>query len=543
MTQRAVLYARTSKDDRINATSSLQGQLDMCREHAKAQGYTVIAELAEADKGASGAAMNLPMLDRALEMASAGDYDVLVIREIDRFARDRLKCEVTERLLKGDGVTIDYVLYDYPDTPEGNFNKQVRASIAELERALIKGRMLRGRYAKVKGGSVLVHGNAPYGYTLVELENGQRTFEVYEEEARIVRLIFEWHVHGDGTKGRMGTKAIATALARLGVPTRTGGHWHPSTITAILRRTSYYGEWRYAKNSTNHEPISVTVPAIISKETWELANDQSKRNKRNISRAKYPYLVRGYVTCGHCGAVMNGCARRRKTRTTLYYRCATHTNPQSYTRECDSGGYYRADQVDPAVWDTLKGWLLNPDALRQKVEQHQADRAKESEPLRARLGVVDDLLDEKGEQMTRLLDLYLSGDFPKDILTERKTRLQETIEALERERDNLGAALEDQELTPEQVETVYSLAAVIRAGLAEGDDDFDTRRAAIEALHPQVRLVNEDGCKVVYVTCMLGDRRVALDNTGTGIHSHECNTPFILTARIVLDTYAARKAA
>lgn len=42
MTQRAVLYARVSGDDRLNTTSSLEAQLTMCREHAQAQGWQVV---------------------------------------------------------------------------------------------------------------------------------------------------------------------------------------------------------------------------------------------------------------------------------------------------------------------------------------------------------------------------------------------------------------------------------------------------------------------------------------------------------------------
>jgi len=52
--RRAVLYTRVSYDDRDTDGRNLQGQLDMCREYARSKGYTVVAELAEDDKGASG---------------------------------------------------------------------------------------------------------------------------------------------------------------------------------------------------------------------------------------------------------------------------------------------------------------------------------------------------------------------------------------------------------------------------------------------------------------------------------------------------------
>ncbi len=87
MTKRAVLYARVSGDDTRNDGRNLDGQLTSCREHALAQGWTIVAELAEDDRGASGASFELPQLTRVLDMAAAHEFDVLVVREIDRFSR------------------------------------------------------------------------------------------------------------------------------------------------------------------------------------------------------------------------------------------------------------------------------------------------------------------------------------------------------------------------------------------------------------------------------------------------------------------------
>ena len=63
----------------------------MCRKYALASEYMVIAELAEDDRGARGADFDLPMLNKALKMAQAGEFDALIVREIDRFARNLAK--------------------------------------------------------------------------------------------------------------------------------------------------------------------------------------------------------------------------------------------------------------------------------------------------------------------------------------------------------------------------------------------------------------------------------------------------------------------
>jgi site-specific DNA recombinase len=147
MMKRAVLYARVSSDDRGNDGRSLIGQLNMCREYAVKHGYQVVAELAEDDRGACGASFELPQLGRIYEMARASELDILVVREIDRLSRSLAKQLIVEEELKRSGVQIEYVLGEYPDTPEGSLMKNVRAVIAEYERLKIMERMNRGKVA------------------------------------------------------------------------------------------------------------------------------------------------------------------------------------------------------------------------------------------------------------------------------------------------------------------------------------------------------------------------------------------------------------
>ena len=55
----------------------------------------------------------------------------------------------------------------------------------------------RARRLKVRAGHVETHDRAPYGYHLAEVD-GKSTLVIYEPEAKIVRLIFQWYLEGDG---------------------------------------------------------------------------------------------------------------------------------------------------------------------------------------------------------------------------------------------------------------------------------------------------------------------------------------------------------
>jgi site-specific DNA recombinase len=186
--ERAVLYARVSGDDSKTEGRNLTGQLDMGRDYALKKGYSIIGELAEDEcKTTSGADWNLPELNKALDMARNSEFDVLITRELDRFARGLGKQLYFENEFKRFGVRVEYVLEEYDDTPEGQLSKNVRAIIAEYERTKIKERMARGRDTKVKAGGVIVGGgNAPYGYMLDENDR----LVIDESEETIVTLIF-----------------------------------------------------------------------------------------------------------------------------------------------------------------------------------------------------------------------------------------------------------------------------------------------------------------------------------------------------------------
>jgi len=258
MRKRAALYARVSSDDRGKDGRNLAGQIEMCKDYALSKGWEVVAEFSEDVRGASGASFNLAELNRARDMAQAGEYDYLVVREIDRLSRKLAKQLIVEEQLRRSGVEVVYVLAEYDDSPEGRLNKHIRATIAEYEREKIAERMVRGRRQVVKNGKIMLHGNRPpFGYRLSE---DKTTLVIHEEEAAIVRMIFNLYVDGDDNGIKLATRAIARRLTEMKVPTwadlrgysykkRARGEWSPRHVIHILKRETYFGRWHYGKRN------------------------------------------------------------------------------------------------------------------------------------------------------------------------------------------------------------------------------------------------------------------------------------------------------
>jgi site-specific DNA recombinase len=530
MTKKAVLYARVSGDDRKNEGRNLESQLEMCHTYAINKGWIIVAELAEDDRGAGGASYDLPQLNRALELARTGSYDFLVVREIDRLSRDIGKQYMIEGELNRNGVKVVYVLSEYPDTPEGHLNKAIKAAIASYERTKITERMVRGRRREAKRGSIIGHGKAPYGYDLVH-DGNKYILVINEQQAAVVRLIYKWYTQGEGGNGPISMRAICHRLAEKGYLTPSGKavKWPRPTVSRIISSETYAGVWHYGKyakepghriNNPVESWIPVEVPAIVDREVWELAQERRTKNKIMARRnLKYSHLLSKQVTCGDCGCKMSASAGGGKANY-RYYRCMAGHGYQDYQRECNNRSYYRGDYVDAIAWEWIKSIFLNPEELEEGYQLYQDQREAQNEPLQQQLALANDLLAENQEKLDRLLDLYLSGDIEKDLLVDRKLRLENVVSALQMERDNLLARMEAGKITQEQIKSIQVFAEALAERVADVDstDNFERKRQIIELLDVQAELNFEGEERVVVLSCALGREAMFIVSPNTCRH-------------------------
>ena len=522
---RAAIYSRVSTDDQAKHGYSLPSQLEACQKYAEEHGWTVVECVS--DEGVSGATLDRPGLDRIQDMAAAGEIDILIVYELDRLARRTVYQMLIEEELGKAGVTIHYVLGDYDDSDEGRLQKQIRAAIAEYERAKIQERMNRGKRQRVRSGKVIVHGRPPYGY---QVEDGMLV--PFEPEARTVRLIFDWY-----TRERLAIRAIVRELNKLNLPTaadspdRKGivkqqkrGRWARSSVNRILANETYVGTWHYQKlrregNRLQPRPreewIAVEVPALVSRKEWEAAQERRRKNREQARRnRKHQYLLSGCILCGRCGARTYS----YPSKGYLFYVCSRRRG-EVLGEKCDLP-IFSADQVDAVVWDYLRSLLLDSSSLKAGLKKQQAEHMKATQPLRDRLEILENLLKEHRSQLERLLDLYLVGEFTKEMLTERKCRLESTIQGLEEERANLQAQVEATTISDDQIRTIDEFARQIRTSLQVAEADFETRRKIVDLLDVQVTLATEDEEKVAYVRCLMNNTTIAIAPTTLACRGH-----------------------
>jgi len=520
---RAILYSRTSYHDRERI--SHEEQLRIAREYAQRKGYRVIDELSEDERGVSGADFDAPELNRAVTLAQAGEYDVLIVRDPKRFSRDARRHLIFRHDLREAGVDVEYVTVQFGDDPISRTFEEILAVMAGADRLDTTQRLESGRRASVRRGNVMVPNNPPLGYAVVK-EDGRRTFEIVEDEARWIRQIFDWYINGIKNRAMVGMRVIAAKLTELRVPTATDrgknpnpnkerpyGHWPTETVRRILQNRTYAGEWTYT--TKDGEEIVVEVPAIVDRATFERAERRRAEMTHYATRhTKYEYLFGRRVTC-ECGyspyghtvysTLVDGSRARYQ-----YYTCpATRKNWR--LRRCDSLGY-SVERVDAAGWEAIVEFITNPATVEDVYEQHRA--ADYRSPVQAQLEATEDELVTLAAQQARLVDLYVTGRHGRETVERRLDALEASIAKQEQERARLLSELDESRRATRQLETLKAFSASVRDDLLLVGRDFEGRRWVVDQLDAQLVLFTEEGHQRARLYLMGLEQPIGVFNCG-----------------------------
>jgi site-specific DNA recombinase len=439
---RVALYARVSTE-RQEKERTVGSQLDALQARAVTEAWAV--EMTCTDEGYSGARLDRPGLDRVRDAAAAGLIDAVVSLCPDRLARNYVHQMIVLDELARFGVSLVFLDGGPAEGPQGRLMAQIQAAVAEFERVKIAERNRRGKLWRARQGSV-VSGQVPFGYRKGPASNGlPARLVVCEEEAAVVRQIFDWHV-----KDRLSVRRIAIRLIESGVPTPRGRvrQWATSTLDRLLRQEAYAGTLYYnrrvelppaarvPRGSQGHRPIrhdrpqeewvGVAVPAIVDVDTWTRSQALHERNARFSPRhvGTDCYLLRCLVRCGECGQARASAGRTRRSSVNRYYRC--NSLLPMHLREdrlrCSQPSA-RADELDQVVWAEVVRHLRRPELILQACTA-PAGPSTGSGARRQLAGL--------RTQQRRLLDAYQAGAIALDDLESRQRALADRVAELER---------------------------------------------------------------------------------------------------------------
>lgn len=353
----AAIYARVSTDLQAEKGYSLETQVEACTKKAKELGADTIKEFV--DDGYSGAYLERPQLDALRDGIADKLFDLVVIYEPDRLSREVTHLLLLTREIERSGASLEFVLAEYKNTPEGQLFLTIKGAFAAYERATIRERSMRGKRGKLRQGKV-VEDSGVYGY---DYDSKNSCYIINPYEARVIQRIFKWYVSGEFG----GCHTIADMLTmRKTIPPK-GTRWHMATVRSILRRQMYTGE--YYANTYYHgkvgtkkeirvardksEWIPMKAPAIIDNDIFEKAQKRLTENKL-ISEFKHvseTYLLRGLLYCSTCGH-KKSITRTDPRKGMVYYACAPRKSRYSNSIRCSSK-YANVHDVDKIFWDVL----------------------------------------------------------------------------------------------------------------------------------------------------------------------------------------------
>lgn len=460
----AAIYVRVSTDDQVRHGFSLAEQKEACRNRAASLGASIITEFA--DEGISGSTLDRPGLTTLRSTVRNNQVDLLVVRDPDRLSR-KLSHQLllTEEFEKA-GIRIEFLDFDWKDTPEGRLFYSVRGAIAEYEREKIRDRMVRGKDQKARQGGVPI-GFYNYGYNYTP-DSGK--VAVNDTEAPVVINIFNWFVCED-----IGMNGVARKLNEMGIPTRKGkGKWHRNVIRQILRNPVYMGFWRYKE-------FSIQVPDIVDGETWDKAQEKLKEARRLwAGLSKNEYLLSGIISCSECGNTMTGFYANWWDKKERRYTC--HKNSQgAKSKGCVPSKALPAEIIENAVWEQIQVWLNDPDTLaKEAVSEEPGD-----EELRQELDRIEEHL--KGVEKGRgsILDTLALGLVELDTITKNKlTDIKRRKERLENRKNELEAVLNEAQRYISGLEELRLISRQILSKL--NNLDFGDKKALIRTLVSRV---------------------------------------------------------
>ncbi len=506
--KRAILYARVSTDAQAEEGSSLRTQIESCAEYAAANGLAVPGDDYRILDDYTGSQLSRPGLDRARELLEGGQAEAIVVHASDRLTRQPAHLIILREEWQRLGVELHFVNRGKSeDNPEARLLENVEAIIAEYEREKIRERTMRGKRRKAQDGKWVGGHAAPYGY---RREGKGRTarLAILEREARVVRQIFDWYT-GAGQQMPLPTAAIARRLTAAGVPTpsrgKKGRGWFRDTVNCVLSNPVYIGELRFQSDRRRPDTVVITQApevAIVPEHTWAVAQAIRSRNK---ARARAACRGTGYLLAGHlkcaCRKALVGITVRPSKDGKLYryYRCGGQASERHLT-DCRQRGV-PAEEAESKLWAWVRGLLESEDNIRAGLRRLAERQEIELAPRRARLALVEELIEQAAARIARWVAAF--GDESDDLVRATvQAQIRETgkvRDELIAERDRLAAALGQGELTPEDEARIVALAAELRAGLAEADDE--TQRYLMERLDVQGVLTEDAGGRWLDCTC------------------------------------------
>jgi site-specific DNA recombinase len=346
-----------------------------------------------ADQAQSGARSDRPALAALLAAAPTGEFDVVMVDDLSRLARDNHLMLSIIAELHFEGIRVVSVADGLDSTDEeSTLAIQVRGIFNGLQLRDLKKKTLRGQMGQKERGFFV--GEKTFGYRSVpvgEMHMGKKgrprpsgyKMEIESKEAAIILRIFTSYADG------LPLTKIVRTLNEENVPgaIRSAKGWSPATVSRILDNEKYAGGWIWNKTKSRRDPRTgrrrrFDKPEsewviredeelrIVPSELWAKVRQRRKQTHRawpggngrrgfsaeQGSRQKHfpTHLLAGGMVCGSCGATIAQVSGKNGG----YYGCLAATKGA-----CDNKTLVRRTLAEKVILDAVKDKLADPEHI------------------------------------------------------------------------------------------------------------------------------------------------------------------------------------
>jgi len=261
-------------------------------------------------------------------------------------------------------------------------------------------------------------GGIPYGYTISKVDNNKK-YVIKEEEAAVVNRIFNEYAAGKICREIIGS------LTADGIYGRDGKPFGKNAIYGILQNERYTGVYRHKTDGVFRNMF----PRIVPQALFDNVQRICEKNRLGKQSRDNPYLLRGKIICGYCGANIRGDAGTSHTGQVMkYYACA---NRKKITDKCRKQAI-RKDAIEKLVLELTVKVLDKPKTLEPLI-----DKIFELNESRSQTNSALLILQKELSTCQRFIDNIMRAMEEGIITATTKDRLRE----LEEQKENLKARL------------------------------------------------------------------------------------------------------
>lgn len=438
---RVTFYARVSTDS-DEQENSLENQIAYYNNYIKSiEGWTLVPGYY--DEGITGiSTRKRERFNDLIEDGMAGKFDLVITKEISRFARNTVDSLMYTRNLLSAGVGV-FFQNDNINTfdEDSELRLAIMSSIAQEESRKTSSRVKFGHAQAIKSGVVL--GNSRiFGYIK---DKGKLIID--EEQAQLVRELFEMYATNEYS-----LKALEDYFYKKGYRNYKGNKIAHSTLSGIISNPKYKGyyvgnkvkvvdmftkkqkflppeEWVMFKDETGE-----IVPAIVDESLWNLANEVLKKRSDDVKGRQgicnHANLLTGKLFCTECGSPYYRRDSKDKTgKVNSKWVCSGKI--KNGADSCSSFAIYE-EEIKPILFEVLQETEVNTEAL---IEEYIAifKEVTSKKSVTKQIAKATQSLEHEKKKKSKLIDLLLKEVISESDFKAMNEECLEKIAGLEKE--------------------------------------------------------------------------------------------------------------